>query len=237
LRYAKNRDSRKKVKIADVGEEMVVWVRHKDVDRCARCATEISRGMLILINCEEGIRCLKCAGMADLVFLPSGDPALTRRAMRLSPRTAVVVKFSRARKRNERQGVRVEETALRQAQEECRQDAARRGEIAVRRRARDAVREQEYVERFRARILEFFPHGPPAEAIEIAKHACAKHSGRVGRTAWAKERDPRAIELATTAHVRHRHTDYDELLAEGDRTAARWSVEDRVREILRRRRG
>jgi len=47
-----------------------------------------------------------------LVFLPSGDAALTRRATKASSLSAVVVRGSRSRKRYERQGVLVEEPAL-----------------------------------------------------------------------------------------------------------------------------
>ena len=39
--------------------------------------------------------------------------------------------------------------------------------------------------------------------------------------------------LATVAHVRHQHTDYDRLLAEGyDRDSARFFVVDRINEVL-----
>lgn len=42
-----------------------------------------------------------------------------------------------------------------------------------------------------------------------------------------------AVWLATVAHVRHRHTDYDQLLAEGyDRDAARFFVIERTNEVL-----
>ncbi len=42
-----------------------------------------------------------------------------------------------------------------------------------------------------------------------------------------------AVWLATIAHVRHRHTDYDALLAEGyDRDSARHFVVDRINEVL-----
>jgi len=43
--------------------------------------------------------------------LPSGDAALTRRAKRASGLSVVVVRFSRARRRYERQGILVEEEA------------------------------------------------------------------------------------------------------------------------------
>jgi hypothetical protein len=50
--------------------------------------------------------------MDHLVFLPSGDAGLTRRAHRTSELSAVVVRFSRSRKRYERQGLLVENAAL-----------------------------------------------------------------------------------------------------------------------------
>lgn len=44
-----------------------------------------------------------------------------------------------------------------------------------------------------------------------------------------------AVWLATIAHVRHEHTDYDTLLAEGyDRDAARFFVLDEINETLTR---
>jgi hypothetical protein len=62
---------------------------------------------------------MACADMDHLVFLPSGDAALTRRAKTNSRLSAVVVRFSRARKRYERQGILVEEDALERAEQEC----------------------------------------------------------------------------------------------------------------------
>jgi hypothetical protein len=42
-----------------------------------------------------------------------------------------------------------------------------------------------------------------------------------------------AVWLATVAHVRHMHTDYDALLGEGyDRDSARFFVVDRINEVL-----
>ena len=61
-----------------------------------------------LIMEEPGPKCLRCAGMDHLVYLPAGDAALTRRAKRASDLSAVVVRFSRARKHYERQGILVE---------------------------------------------------------------------------------------------------------------------------------
>ena len=56
---------------------------------------------------------MSCAHMDHLVFLPRGDAGLTRRAKQASALSAVVVRWSPARKRYERQGILVEEAALR----------------------------------------------------------------------------------------------------------------------------
>jgi hypothetical protein len=55
------------------------------------------------------------------VFLASGDAALTRLARAKSRTRAVVVRFSRPRRRYERQGLLVEPEALRHAERELRQ--------------------------------------------------------------------------------------------------------------------
>ena len=61
---------------------------------------------------------MNCVGFGDLVYLPAGDANLTRRVKAKSQRTAVVVRFSRSRKRYERQGLLVEEAAFNAAQSE-----------------------------------------------------------------------------------------------------------------------
>ncbi|MBI3855896.1 MAG: DUF2293 domain-containing protein [Planctomycetes bacterium] len=75
--------------------------------------------------------------------------------------------------------------------------------------------DEEYKQRFAAEILRVFPGCPHSEANEIARHACEKYGGRVGRSASAKEFEPKAIELAVRARIRHRFTNYDDLLFEG----------------------
>src|ERR671914_784664 len=72
---------------------------------CSACG---GTGDLLIME-EPGPLCLACAEMDHLVYLPAGDAALTRRARAASRLSAVVVRFSRARKRYERQGVLVEE--------------------------------------------------------------------------------------------------------------------------------
>jgi len=211
----------------------VVWISHKDGERCAGCAAGLERGRFVQVHREQGVRCMKCAGFGGLVFLPSGDAALTRRAAAGSSRRAVVVKFSRARKRNERQGMLVEEAALALAREQCAKDAAEREKGRNKRRIRDQVADEEYRREFQRRILERFPSCPAGEAKAIAEHACRKYSGRVGRSAAAKEFDSQAIELAVRAHVRHAHTEYDDLMAEElDRFEARAEVRDGIDRVL-----
>ena len=67
---------------------------------------------------NPGPACLRCAGLDDLEFLPAGDALLTRRAKMKSSRCAVVVRFSRSRRRYERQGLLLEPQALTEAQRE-----------------------------------------------------------------------------------------------------------------------
>jgi hypothetical protein len=75
---------------------------------------------------DAGQLCLACADLDHPVFLPAGDAALTRRATKASSLSAVVLRWSRARKRYERQGVLVEDPALTLAEEQCLSDEAAR---------------------------------------------------------------------------------------------------------------
>ena len=147
--------------------------------------------------------------------------------------SAVVVRFSRSRCRYERKGLLVEEAALRQAEEECLADE----EARCRRRQRE---EQRRVEQdlglqaeFAAEIRRLFPGCPPERAEAIARHAGARRSGRVGRSAAGRALDPEAITLAVVASVRHLDTPYDTLLLSGvARADARARVIDQVEVVL-----
>lgn len=76
---------------------------------CAGCAT--TGGGLLLMQDDEP-HCMRCVRLDHLVFLPAGDARRTRQARRASALAAVVVRFSRTRKRYERQGLLVEPDAL-----------------------------------------------------------------------------------------------------------------------------
>jgi hypothetical protein len=82
--------------------------------KCHRCGG--NSGLLTME--APGPCCLGCAGLDDLEFLPSGDALLTRRAKAKSRRHAVVVRFSRTRRRYERQGTLLEPPAIAAAQRE-----------------------------------------------------------------------------------------------------------------------
>jgi hypothetical protein len=215
-------------------EDIKVFVSHRDA-KCGECGEQLGRQAWITLEEKKGALCLACADLDELVFLPTGDAALTRRARKHSVLSAVVLKFSKARGRYERQGLLVEENALNHAEAECLADEEARGRRAERQRERQAELDRNYVELFAKRIRELFPACPAARELQIAEHACRKYSGRIGRSAAARSLDGAAVLLAVAAHIRHRETNYDELLAaEWDRTDARAQVKYQVDELLRR---
>ncbi|MDI6752833.1 MAG: DUF2293 domain-containing protein [Thermodesulfobacteriota bacterium] len=200
---------------------------------CDECGEELGRGAWITLQKEKGALCLACADLDHLVFLPPGDAAITRRARKYSTLAAVVLKWSRARKRYERQGLLVEAQATEKAEQECLADI----EVRKRRREREAAKraelDRQYVEQFAGRVREMFPRCLSGREIAIAEHACLKYSGRVGRSAAAKRFDEEAVRLAVVAHIRHTETEYDTLLASGyDRWDARAQVEERVDRVM-----
>src|SRR4051812_24959575 len=83
--------------------DLVAFEKVSEEGNCSECAAELLKGDFLLMEKSQPL-CLTCADLDQLVFLPAGDAALSRRARKHSPLSAVVVKFSRARKRYERQG-------------------------------------------------------------------------------------------------------------------------------------
>ncbi|NMR30610.1 DUF2293 domain-containing protein [Crystallibacter degradans] len=196
---------------------------------CTACG---GQGGLLLME-DDGPLCMRCADLDHLTYLPAGDTALTRRARKASGLSAVVVRFSRSRRRYERQGVLVEEQALVDAEASCLADA----EARTRRRARDEERRREadsqLADRMGGEISRLLPGCPPQRAAAIAAHTAARGSGRVGRTAAGQRLDQKALELAAVASIRHQDTDYDALLMAGiPREEARERVAEKVGEVL-----
>ena len=202
--------------------------------KCSQCNRELWKGELLTMQGNQPL-CMECADLDHLVFLGSGDAALTRRATKHSSLWAVVVRFSRSRGRYERQGVLVQPEALEKAEEERLADA----DLRAARQARDAERRQfedvELAAGMAEKIRALYPGCPPEEAIGLAAHTAARGSGRVGRSAAGRALDDQALALAVAAWVRHRHTRYDELLMGGqERAAARSQVREEMDKVLDR---
>lgn len=198
---------------------------------CVACG---GTGEFLLME-DDAPLCLACADLDHLVYLPGGDAAVTRRARKASGLSAVVVRFSRSRKRYERQGILVEEPALADAEASCLADADSR----ARRRARDEQRRHEadadLAHRLAGEIRRFFPGCPPERAAAIAAHTATRGSGRIGPTAAGQRIDEDAVELAVVASVRHHDTDYNALLMAGvPRSAARAQVRGQLAATLDR---
>jgi hypothetical protein len=214
-------------------EEIKVFISNRD-SKCDECGEELGRKAWITLERDTGALCLTCADLDHLTFLPSGDAALTRRARKHSTLSAVVLKFSRARRRYEGQGLLVEDKGLQQAEVECLADEDSRARRREREIDRRAELDSQYVDTFAARIKEIFPLCPAGREQEIAEHACRKYSGRIGRSAAAKAFDEEAVRLAVVAHIRHRETNYDELLGKGCyRGEARARVRENVDQVCR----
>ncbi len=82
-------------------------------------------------------------------------------------------------------------------------------------------------------LLEFFPNIPECACAEILEHGFRKGSGRVGRSKTLENK--LKVQLAVNAHIRHRLTQYDSILAankgQDAKLAAREIVYGQVIEI------
>ena len=199
---------------------------------CAECSSGLAAGDFLVME-QQRTLCLACADLDHLVFLPSGDAALTRRGRKHSTLSAVAVRFSRARKRYERQGLLVEHAGFKRAEEECLSDADQRARHRERGHVRRAGGDQALVERMAAAIARLSPGCPAAEARHIAEHAAVRGSRRVGRSAAGRDLEEGALIAAVVAHGRHGHMPYDQLLMDGgDRDHARQRVREEIDEVL-----
>ena len=212
--------------------DLKVFITNQD-STCDECGEKLGHHAWITLVENKGALCLSCADLDHLVFLPTGSAALTRRSSKYSILSAVVLKWSRARKHYERKGLLVEEAALQRAEQECLEDV----DVRARRNERQAERrdelDQEYISSFAKRVRELFPNCPAGREQVIAEYACQKYSGRVGRSAQAKSLDEKSILLVVIAHIRHAETNYDELLMQGmDRSSARDEVREEIDQLV-----
>lgn len=157
-------------------------------------------------------------------FLPKGDRYKTMHCRKLTHdacKTLYVVVDSKKRQLGLRAPKAIVGEVYRQAKETL---PARRA--AVRKR------DLSLIETAATELDKQFPDLPEKEKAVVLKHGFRKHSGRVGRTSTLSM--PRKILLAVIAHVRHRHTQYDDLLTRGvDRTDARKAANRKIGSIMR----
>lgn len=218
-------------------DELKVFISSRE-SKCGECGEDLGTHAWITLQGEKGALCLSCADLDHLAYLPAGDATVTRRAKKNSRLSAVVLKWSRARKRYERQGLLVEEEALELAEKECEDDKEQREKNRIRAAERREELDEQFINSFSKRIRELYPKCPAGREQAIARHACLKYSGRVGRSAAAKELDASAVHLAVRAHVRHAETTYDELLMRGvDRWEARNAVQVLQDDVIEKWRG
>ena len=129
----------------------------------------------------------------------------------------------------------VEESALDLAEEECLADFDVRQLRREREAARRAGLDSQFVQQFANKTRELFPRMELGREVSIAEHACLKYSGRIGRSDMGRKLDEQAVRLAVVAHIRHRETNYDELLGGGwERSDARHAVAGLIDEVLSR---
>ena len=98
--------------------QLKVFITHREF-KCDECGENLGNRAWIVLRGDKGAACLTCADLDHLVFLPSGEAALTRRSRKNSRLSAVVLKWSTARKRYERQGLLVDSDALEKAVQVC----------------------------------------------------------------------------------------------------------------------
>lgn len=200
---------------------------------CHACTIEFERGDFLSMD-DGGPVCLDCADLGHLEFLPRGDTALTRRARRASRLSAVVVQWSRTRKRYERQGILAEPAAISQAEQECLVDSEARERRRQREAERRAMGDEQFVADLAAAIRAQFPGCSPDRAQRIARHAGARGSGRIARTSAGRALDPETVQLAVVAAVRHEDTRYDDLMMNGvPRAEARELVREDIDRVVR----
>ncbi len=193
-----------------------IFLTKKEKLQCCKCGKKIRKGDAFVAEDEKSFgTCFPCSDFTNYAFLKPGDAALTRRSKKHSELCGVLMQWNARRKRFERKGQYVQAEAIKKAQEECNADAGVRAEKNKKAAVVREVVDKEYILNFSKAIRARYPNCPARREVAIAQHACEKHSGRVGRTANAKQFDAKMIDLAVEAHIRHKETDYDKQFGKG----------------------
>lgn len=183
---------------------------------CSKCKRAIKQWDRFVVESENsrGL-CFKCSPFTEKEFLPSGDSAMTRRSKKHSRYCGVLLEWNSKRRRFERKGQCVEADAIIKARAECKADADKRKIINTKLAFKREMADKIYVADFAKAIKQRYPSIPKGRELAIAKHACEKYSGRVGRSASAKQFDGDMIDRAVEAHIRHHETSYDSEFGKG----------------------
>jgi hypothetical protein len=172
------------------------------------------------------------------VFVPSGDPGLTRRIKVAGDYWVVVV---RRKNRLESRGVWADRTAVEQCRNALaceRENPAYKRKLAAARRLR-AERQRNYEYEFRQAVLAFLDFAPECAELaglladRVTRQTVPVGSGTVART----ERIPlaRRAEAAVIAWLRHQTTAYDHTAiarVKGARREVRRTLAERSRQLL-----
>ncbi len=213
-----------------------IYLTKKETLKCSSCNKRIGLGQMFVAETEKHRgTCFSCSPFVNGTLLKPGNAALTRRSKKHSSYCGVLFTWNRRRKRFERKGQYVEAVAITKAEQECAEDAEKRAlkneKAAIVRAEQDKI----YIAEFSKAIRDLYPNCPKNREIAIAKHACEKYSGRVGRTAKAKEFDKKMIDLAVEAHIRHAETNYDNQFGTGKtKRAIRSDVKQDIVSVLRK---
>jgi hypothetical protein len=211
-----------------------VYLTKKETLSCQRCKRPVPKGDRFVAEAEDKRgTCFNCSPYTEAVLLAPGDAAMTRRSKKHSSYCGVLYFWNQRRKRFDRKGQYVEAKAIELAKEECEADAEKRAKsnkkAAIKRAADDII----YIDAFSKAIKQRYPNCPKNREAEIAAHACEKYSGRVGRTANAKQFDEEMIDRAVEAHIRHAETNYDNQFNKGKtKRAIRVDVKEDILKIL-----
>lgn len=194
-------------------DEIEVIERTGDVESyCAVC------GLGILLSSESRFKkegengfCLKCAGLNHLVFLPSGNPTLTRRASKYSSVKAIVKQINLTYKGYERIGTLVEEAALQKAREECIFEEKNPDVTSSEESRKQDKFESHYIENFSIQIQAHYPSCSKEDVLKIAVFAYRKYLGKTRHSFSFKKLNSENIDLAVCIYVLHYYTNYPEL--------------------------
>ena len=216
-----------------------VYLTKKETLSCQRCKRPVHKGERFVAEAEDKRgTCFKCSPYTEAVLLEPGDAAMTRRSKKHSSYCGVLYFWNQRRRRYERKGQYVEASAIELARQECEADAEKRAKANAMASVKRAEEDKIYIAAFSKAIRKRYPNCPKGREKAIAEHACEKYSGRVGRTADAKQFDATMIDLAVEAHIRHTETDYDNQFNKGkSKRVIRLEVKLDIHSVLSRWKG